>query len=97
MSLDNIVPTSGMRGTPFSRFVKYRGDLISSLACTAVVTEIAYHKEKTIAADVSFLSENEWREELSVLLDDLVAEDGRFVLTSCFVAERAHTLIASSA
>lgn len=48
-------------------------------ACTAVVTEIAYHKEKTIAADVSFLSEKEWREELRVLLDDLIDEDGRLV------------------
>lgn len=45
-------------------------------ACTAVVTEIAYHKKKTIDADVSFLSEDEWREELGVLLDDLVDEDG---------------------
>ncbi|OBZ77146.1 Nuclear GTPase SLIP-GC [Grifola frondosa] len=45
-------------------------------ACTAVVTEIGYHARKTIDADVSFLSEQEWREELSVLLDDLVDEDG---------------------
>jgi hypothetical protein len=45
-------------------------------ACTAVVTEIAYHTKKTIDADVSFLSEAEWRQELGVLLDDLVDEDG---------------------
>lgn len=45
-------------------------------ACTAVVTEIAHHKKKTIDADVSFLSEAEWRQELGVLLDDLVDEDG---------------------
>ncbi|RPD61950.1 hypothetical protein L226DRAFT_613292 [Lentinus tigrinus ALCF2SS1-7] len=45
-------------------------------ACTAVVTEIGYHKKKTIDGDVSFLTEQEWREELSVLLDDLVDEDG---------------------
>ncbi|KAH8118439.1 hypothetical protein DFH11DRAFT_1849817 [Phellopilus nigrolimitatus] len=46
-------------------------------ACTAVVTEIAYHKEQNIAADVSFLSEKEWRDELKVLLDDLIDEDGQ--------------------
>ncbi|KAH9951754.1 Dynamin family-domain-containing protein [Amylocystis lapponica] len=45
-------------------------------ACTAVVTEIGYHAKKTIDGDVSFLSEQEWREELAVLLDDLVDEDG---------------------
>ncbi|EMD41072.1 hypothetical protein CERSUDRAFT_63001 [Gelatoporia subvermispora B] len=45
-------------------------------ACTAVVTEIAYHNKKTIDADVSFLSEQEWRQELGVLLDDLIDEDG---------------------
>ncbi|CAL1702209.1 unnamed protein product [Somion occarium] len=45
-------------------------------ACTAVVTEIGYHPKRTIDADVSFLSEKEWREELAVLLDDLVDEEG---------------------
>jgi hypothetical protein len=46
------------------------------LACTAVVTEIAYHKKSTIDADVSFLSVAEWKAELAVLLTDLVDEDG---------------------
>lgn len=41
-----------------------------------MVTEIAYHTKKTIDADVSFLSEAEWKQELEVLLDDLVDEDG---------------------
>jgi hypothetical protein len=41
-----------------------------------VVTEIAYHAKKTIDADISFLSEGEWKQELEVLLDDLVDEDG---------------------
>lgn len=45
-------------------------------ACTAVVTEIGWHNKKTIDADVAFLSEAEWRQELAVLLDDLVDEDG---------------------
>ena len=47
-------------------------------ACTAVVTEIAYHTKKTIDAEVSFLSEGEWKQELEVLLDDLVDQDGNF-------------------
>ncbi|KAL5527490.1 hypothetical protein ACEPAG_6281 [Sanghuangporus baumii] len=51
-------------------------------ACTAVVTEISYHNEKTIEADVSFLSEKEWRDELEVLLDDLLEEDGSFRRTT---------------
>jgi hypothetical protein len=41
-----------------------------------VVTEIAYHNKPTIDADVSFLSEAEWRQELAVLIRDLVDEDG---------------------
>lgn len=45
-------------------------------ACTAVVTELAFHNKPTIDADVSFLSEAEWREELAILLTDLVDEDG---------------------
>lgn len=47
-----------------------------------MVTEIAYHKDKFIAADVSFLSEKEWRDELSILLDDLKDEDGSIKRTS---------------
>ncbi|KAF5388296.1 hypothetical protein D9615_000347 [Tricholomella constricta] len=45
-------------------------------ACTAVVTELAYHNKPTIDADISFLSEIEWRAELTILLTDLVDEDG---------------------
>lgn len=41
-----------------------------------MVTELAYHNKQTIDADVSFLSEAEWRAELTVLLHDLVDEDG---------------------
>lgn len=41
-----------------------------------MVTEIGYHAKRTIEGDVSFLSEKEWRDELAVLLDDLVDEDG---------------------
>ncbi|KAL6306643.1 Dynamin family-domain-containing protein [Sparassis latifolia] len=46
-------------------------------ACTSVVTEIGYHTKRTIDADVSFLSETEWREELVVLQHDMVDEDGK--------------------
>ncbi|KAF9006452.1 hypothetical protein BDQ17DRAFT_284172 [Cyathus striatus] len=45
-------------------------------ACTAVVTEISYHGKNSIDADVSFLSEQEWRQELGVLMHDLLDEDG---------------------
>ncbi|KAL1740588.1 hypothetical protein HDZ31DRAFT_85351 [Schizophyllum fasciatum] len=45
-------------------------------ACTAVVTEIAYHAKPIIEADVSFLTEIEWKQELGILIDDLVDEDG---------------------
>lgn len=44
-------------------------------ACTAVVTEIAYHDKASIDADVSFLTLQEWKQELEVLLNDLVDED----------------------
>ncbi|KAL9712639.1 hypothetical protein Ac2012v2_003876 [Leucoagaricus gongylophorus] len=45
-------------------------------ACTAVVTEIGYHNKSTIDADVTFLSLAEWKSELTVLLHDMVDEDG---------------------
>jgi GTP-binding protein EngB required for normal cell division len=45
-------------------------------ACTAVVTEISYHDKRTIEGDVSFLSVKEWRDEIDVLINDLVDEDG---------------------
>ncbi|KAI0320228.1 hypothetical protein OF83DRAFT_1215368 [Amylostereum chailletii] len=51
-------------------------------ACTATVTEIAYHKSSNIEADISFLTEKEWRTELEVLLQDLVDEDGAIKRTT---------------
>ncbi|KAF6762688.1 hypothetical protein DFP72DRAFT_876603 [Ephemerocybe angulata] len=51
-------------------------------ACTAVVTEIAYHNKSTINGEVAFLSEAEWRQELGVLLHDLVDEDGTIKRTT---------------
>jgi predicted 3-demethylubiquinone-9 3-methyltransferase (glyoxalase superfamily) len=73
---DNIVPTSGMRGILQYYIWIIRTDPFVFVACTAVVTELAYHNKQTIDADVSFLSEAEWRAELDVLLHDLVDEDG---------------------
>ncbi|KDQ17600.1 hypothetical protein BOTBODRAFT_29776 [Botryobasidium botryosum FD-172 SS1] len=46
-------------------------------ACTAVVTEIGYHSRKSVAAEVTFLSVEQWKAELAILLDDLRDEDGR--------------------
>ena len=69
----NIVPTSGMCGKLEWLAQSYHWWL--STACTAVVTEIGYHKKSTIDADISFLSEAEWKAELTILLTDLVAED----------------------
>ena len=40
------------------------------------MTEISHHKKSTIDAAISFLSEGEWRQELGVLLRDIVDEDG---------------------
>lgn len=76
--IDNIVPTSGMRGNVFccQRADHHFSPICCILACTAVVTEISYHTKKTIDADVSFLGEAEWRSELKLLVEDLVDEDG---------------------
>ncbi|KAG8900084.1 hypothetical protein FRC01_010271, partial [Tulasnella sp. 417] len=46
-------------------------------ACTAVVTEIGYKPGRSIEADVSFLSREEWKAELQILLEDLHDEDGK--------------------
>ncbi|KAG8979124.1 hypothetical protein FRC05_009334 [Tulasnella sp. 425] len=46
-------------------------------ACTAVVTEIAYKPGRSIEGDVSFLSREEWKAELQILLEDLHDENGK--------------------
>ncbi|KAJ7638747.1 hypothetical protein FB45DRAFT_988699 [Roridomyces roridus] len=51
-------------------------------ACTAVVTEISYHTKKTIDADISFLSREDWKAELDILLGDLIEEDGTIKRTT---------------
>ncbi|KAJ7068199.1 hypothetical protein C8F01DRAFT_1117262 [Mycena amicta] len=51
-------------------------------ACTAVVTEIAFNTKSTIDADISFLSKEEWKAELQILLDDLTEEDGNLKRTT---------------
>ncbi|KDQ10535.1 hypothetical protein BOTBODRAFT_163630 [Botryobasidium botryosum FD-172 SS1] len=46
-------------------------------ACTSTPIEIGYHPDKTVVADISFLSEKEWRDELAILLHDLECEHGQ--------------------
>nr|VWP00731.1 Chimeric spermidine synthase/saccharopine dehydrogenase [Ganoderma boninense] len=46
------------------------------LACTSVVTEISYNEKGTHEADVHFLTEVEWRQEVLVLLQDLQEDSG---------------------
>ncbi len=43
-------------------------------ACTAVVTEISYHAEKGIRALVEFLTPQEWKDEITSLLEDLKSD-----------------------
>lgn len=47
-----------------------------------MVTEISYHTAPTINADVLFLSEAEWREEIVILLDDIKAEGSNLKRTT---------------
>ncbi|PVF97245.1 hypothetical protein CPB86DRAFT_786050 [Serendipita vermifera] len=46
-------------------------------ACTATVTEISYHDQSTIDAEIEFLSSEEWKAELHVLLQDIQDDDGQ--------------------
>jgi hypothetical protein len=41
------------------------------------VTEIGYHDDDSILAEVEFLARSEWKAELEILLDDLVEENGK--------------------
>ncbi|CDO74067.1 hypothetical protein BN946_scf185043.g117 [Trametes cinnabarina] len=75
----NEIKNLQSQGTPTTMIAVCGDNIVPTSgmrACTAVVTEIAYHKKKTIDGDVSFLTEQEWIDELKVLLDDLVDEDG---------------------
>lgn len=40
------------------------------------MTEIRYHDKRTIEADIEFLSRDEWKTELDVLIQDLQDENG---------------------
>lgn len=40
-----------------------------------MVTEITYHRDEKIAADIHFLSLEQWKEEVSLCLQDAVARD----------------------
>ena len=56
-------------------------------ACTAVVTEISHKTGRSIEADVSFLSRDEWKAELDGLLSDLTDEDGNIKRVSDLKSE----------
>lgn len=40
-----------------------------------MVTEITYHKDANIAADVYFLSLDQWRDEVSLCIQDATPQD----------------------
>ncbi|KAL0573916.1 hypothetical protein V5O48_008036 [Marasmius crinis-equi] len=40
-------------------------------ACTAVVTEVSYHEESSIHAEVEFMTHDEWKGEINILRDAL--------------------------
>ncbi|KAI0043425.1 hypothetical protein FA95DRAFT_1563346 [Auriscalpium vulgare] len=44
-------------------------------ACTAVVTQVSHHPHTTISADVQFISEAQWREDLVVLFEACSGDD----------------------
>ena len=48
-------------------------------ACTAVVTEIAYNFEagRAFRAEIEFIDEKSWADELGVLFSDLITSDGK--------------------
>jgi hypothetical protein len=73
----NIVPTSGIRGVPITSDIIFSSHCrILLIACTAAVTEIGYHNNPTIDATIIFLSADEWKAELAVLLKDLMDGTG---------------------
>ncbi|KAJ7600674.1 hypothetical protein C8J56DRAFT_910947 [Mycena floridula] len=56
-------------------------------ACTSVVITATYHDKDTIDAEISFLSVEDWKAEVSVLLGDLEGEDGSKKLPSDLKSE----------
>ncbi len=46
-------------------------------ACTSVVTEISYKAGERLEASVEFLTQQEWEDEVHVLLADIRDPDGR--------------------
>lgn len=49
--------------------------LIEHSACTSVVTQISYHEKNTIDATITFLSAEDWHQELVTLLQELKGFD----------------------
>lgn len=40
-------------------------------ACTSAITAVAWHEKPTFLAEIEFVTENEWVEELGPLLEDM--------------------------
>lgn len=45
--------------------------LFLATACTSVITEVAWHEESTFRAEVEFVAEVDWVNELTPLLEDI--------------------------
>ena len=63
-------------------------------ACTSTVTQISYHDKPSIEADIEFLSEADWREELAKLLSDVQSDrngvrDAKAVSGQAFIKVRS--------
>lgn len=75
---DNLMFTSGMQGVCLPRRTCSADCLITvHLACTSVVTEISYKAGEQLEASVEFLTQQEWEDEVQVLLADIRDPDGR--------------------
>ncbi|KAH6918037.1 hypothetical protein BKA70DRAFT_1214040 [Coprinopsis sp. MPI-PUGE-AT-0042] len=72
---DRIVPTSSMRGELGFSIHSSEADALSRmLACTSVVTEIKYHDDQDIVADVHFLDRADWEQEVAMIIDELTGD-----------------------
>lgn len=40
-------------------------------ACTSVITQVAWHKDSTFRAEIEFVAEMDWVEELTPMLKDI--------------------------
>ena len=45
--------------------------MIPATACTSVVTQVAWHKHSKFLAKIEFITEKEWVDEITPLLEDM--------------------------